>query len=333
MTWQPTASVQTLAQRARMLRAAREFFAEKNVLEMETPALSRAATTDPNITNVRCRLRFDKSSQLYLHTSPESFMKRLLAAGNPDIFQICKVFRDGEIGSRHQPEFTLIEWYRKDYDLNAMMQETCDLISALGSAVKVAPPRRFHFKYRDIFKEATRLDPLDSPTELLTDCAIRLLPHVIDRRLTEELGDDRSAWLDLLMSHIVTPGLTSDALVTVSHYPANQAALARLDPDDDSVAERFEVFYQGFELANGYRELLDANEQRRRFGAEQQIRRDKGLPKAPADEDLIAALEHGLPDCSGVAVGFDRLVMAFLVLSTIGQAQSFPLHFTRETYS
>ncbi|MBA7712825.1 Elongation factor P--(R)-beta-lysine ligase [subsurface metagenome] len=316
-----------------MLRAAHAFFAVNTVLEVETPALSFAATSDPNIENVRCRLRPREPEPLYLHTSPEAFMKRLLAAGSPDIYQICKVFRDGESGSRHQPEFTLIEWYRKAYDLNAMIQETCDLIMALGSAVNVASPRCHHHRYRDVFKQATQIDPLDSSIEQLANCANRLFPNAIDRKLTEQLGDDRNAWLDLLMSHIVIPGLEQDTIASISHYPATQAALARLDPDDDSVAERFEVFYRGHELANGYRELLDAGEQRRRFETEQQIRRDKRLPAVPADEDLIAALAHGMPDCAGVAVGFDRLIMAFLGFPDIRQVQSFALHFTRETYS
>jgi lysyl-tRNA synthetase class 2 len=333
MSWKPTASIKTLVRRAAMMRAVHDFFAADNVLEVETPALSPSATTDPNITNVPCRLSLDERTPLYLHTSPESCMKRLLAAGSPDIYQVCKVFRDGEAGTRHRPEFTLIEWYRKNYDLNAMMQETCELIEALCSTARIAPPHRDHYHYRDVFIQATQLDPLESSTGQLTECASRLLPNAIDRRLTGQLGNDRNGWLDLIMSYVVVPYLEPDVLVAISHYPADQAALARLDPDDGSVAERFELFYRGLELANGYRELLDADEQRRRFEAEQSMRREQGLPDAAVDEDLIAALKHGLPDCAGVAVGFDRVVMACLGLADIQQAQSFAPYFTRETYA
>jgi lysyl-tRNA synthetase class 2 len=325
--WRPTASLDILRQRGELLGETRRFFAARSVLEVETPVLTAAGTTDPNIRNVSCRLSTHPDQNLYLHTSPEYAMKRLLAAGSPDIYQICKVFRDGELGSVHQPEFTMIEWYRKNITLSDMIDETCALIEALficaapsGDAIA----RVLQHRYQGLFIDATGLDPLTASTEALQQCAARATDQVTDDFIAQ-LGNDRNAWLDFLMSHVVIPTMPDDRLVVVHHYPADQAALARLDPDDARFAERFEVFFRGLELANGYRELTDAEEQGRRFETDRQRRASAGLEDMPADTALLAALDRGLPDCCGVAVGFDRLIMTIKMLPAIADTMSFSL--------
>jgi lysyl-tRNA synthetase class 2 len=333
VSWRPDATPDVLRLRAQMLQRAREFFADRVVMEVETPMLSGSGTTDPNIFNVTCQLALTNPERVYLHTSPEYFMKRLLAAGCPDIYQICKVFRDSESGRRHRPEFTMIEWYRQELDLAGMIDETSVFISALGETVDQQPPPQARRTYRDAFLHAMAIDPLAATAGQLCRCAADRLADKLDNRLVDQLADDRRAWLDLLMSHVVIPSLDPEQLVAITHYPADQAALARLDPANPKVAERFEIFYKGMELANGYRELQDPGEQRRRFELEKQRRIDTGLAITEPDEDLLAALEAGLPDCSGVAVGFDRVVMCHMKLDDIAKAMSFANHLTRDTYS
>jgi lysyl-tRNA synthetase class 2 len=323
--WRPTASLQILRRRGQLLRETRNFFARLDILEVETPVLTMAGTTDPNISNISCRLTTHPDQNMYLHTSPEYAMKRLLAAGSPDIYQICKVFRDRELGSRHQPEFTMIEWYRKHITLDAMIDETCALIETLCDAGEPrgdgpGPPLRY--RYQTLFMKVTGLDPLLATREELQHCATRLTDQVTPV-FTRQLGNERNAWLDFLMSHVVIPGLPEERLIVVHHYPAGQAALARLDPDNEQFAERFEIFYRGLELANGYRELSDPVEQRRRFDADRRRRAAAGSEDIPVDNALLAALERGLPDCCGVAVGFDRLVMTIEKLPNIAEAMSF----------
>lgn len=322
--WRPTATLDVLKQRAQMLTDARAFFARLNVLEVETPALTTSGVTDPNIASIECRLAARPQQNFYLQTSPEYAMKRLLAAGGPDIYQICRVFRNQELGARHQPEFTMIEWYRKNFDLDAMIDETCALITTMLEVKRPdtgqSPVERH--RYRDLFMNATGLDPFTTRVDALTRCARELI-DAVSTDLIRHLGSDRSAWLDLLMSHVVVPTLPRERLIAVHHYPAEQAALARLDPDDTRVAERFEIFFHGLELANGYRELLDAREQRERFEDDRQRRAAAGLADMPPDDQLLAALEHGLPDCCGVAVGFDRVVMSAGALPTLASAMSF----------
>lgn len=325
--WRPTASLEILRQRAILLRETRNFFARLGLLEVETPVLSKAGSTDPNLSNVSCRLAALPKQDLYLHTSPEYAMKRLLAAGSPDIYQICKVFRDRELGSHHQPEFTMIEWYRLNVTLDEMIDETCALIRTLfESAIPRAggdalgPPARY--RYRTVFRDATGVDPLRPGPGELQQCAMRLTDRVTPE-FASQLGTDKNAWLDFLMSHVVIPGLPKEKLVVVQHYPVEQAALARLDPDDPRFAERFEVFYAGLELANGYRELLDPDEQRRRFDADRERRAATGIEDMPIDNALLAAMDCGLPDCCGVAVGFDRIIMSIEKLPDIVKAISF----------
>ncbi len=329
MPWQPTASLATLHQRARLLSATRTFFTERGLLEVDTPALVRHAVTDPHLENIQVRM--SGSQPLFLHTSPEFHMKRLLAAGAGDIWQLGKVFRDGEAGRHHEPEFTLLEWYRHGFTLPCLADETCELLGVLGAVAERAgapqtisrdPP--VQFTYAGLFQETLGVDPLAARIEDLKNCARSVLGSQLGPELCRDLGDESSLWLDLLMSHVVSQRLAGTGIAVVTGYPAAQAALARLDPQDHRVAERFEIFCRGIEVANGYRELTDAAEQRRRFSADRAFRARLGRRDVIPDPHLLAALECGLPDCAGVAVGFDRLVMVLLGLGTLQEAISFP---------
>ncbi len=321
VNWIPTAKRDVLERRAHMLQLAREFFAARSILEVETPALTGNGVSDPHIASLTTRVAARGDSPYFLHTSPEYAMKRLLASGAPDIYQICKVFRDHEIGARHQPEFTMVEWYRCGTTLDDIMAETCTFIREICKTPAVAVDQ---YRYRDILLDTCQVDPLEADAGQLANCAERMI-ETVTPDLRQRIGADRNAWLDLLMSHVVIPGLASDRLSVIHHFPANQAALARLDPNEPELAERFEVFFAGMELANGYRELTDAAEQRRRFESDLERRHTAGLPAIKPDQALLAALDHGLPECSGVAVGFDRLVMTACGLQHIDQAVSFAL--------
>ena len=319
--WQPAATIPVLERRARMLRLARDFFAARSIIEVETPALTRSGVTDPHIASLETRLAARGGQAWFLHTSPEYAMKRLLAAGAPDIFQICRVFRDREIGEMHQPEFTMVEWYRLGITLQDMFEETCAFIAEVRESPETPVDT---FRYRDVFIAACQIDPHEAEADCLADCAERLIDGVT-ADLRRQIGTDPIAWQNLLMGHVVIPGLAPGRLSVIHHFPADQAALARLDPTDPDCAERFEVFLDGIELANGYRELTDVAEQRRRFAIDGERRRAAGLPAMEPDRALLAALESGLPDCSGVAIGFDRLVMSACGLERIDQAVSFAL--------
>lgn len=296
--------------RAALLRRLRAFFDARGVLEVETPLLSRAAITDPNLASPEVALPGSKHS-LYLHTSPEFFMKRLLAAGSGDIWQLCKVFRGAEQGRRHNPEFTMLEWYRTGMDHYALMDEVAallrELMPELGSAERVT--------YGEAFQRHAALDPFEA-TQAELQSAVREFG-------LDPAGLDRDAMLDAIASHRVYPELGKKRVTCVHAFPASQAALARLDKEDPRCAQRFEVFVDGVELANGFHELSDANEQRRRFELENQRRREKGLPEMPLDENLLAALSSGFPECSGVAVGLDRVVMLAAAANSISEVISF----------
>lgn len=287
----------------------RAFFAARDVLEVETPLLATSGVTDPAIEPLTVTPVTD-SSVRYLQTSPEYAMKRLLAAYGEPVFQICKAFREAEAGPRHNPEFSLLEWYRPGYDHHQMMDEVAALLTAcLGDL----PLRKV--SYRELFQSELKIDAFKaSPTELETVARQHL-----------DLGDlsgDRDLWLDLLMSHLIEPQLKGMCLVY--DYPASQAALARLVSNgDEQVAQRFEVYVDGMELANGYYELRDAPEQRRRFEADNVRRRERGLLQRPVDEHLLAALVKGLPPCSGVALGIDRLLMLLVGASHIREVLTF----------
>jgi len=329
MPWQPTASLATLRQRAQLLSATRAFFNGRGLLEVDTPALVRHAVTDPHLENIQVRM--SGSNELFLHTSPEFHMKRLLAAGVPDIWQLGKVFRDGEAGRHHEPEFTLLEWYRHDFSLARLAEETCELLAMLATVAEgTGAPRIFtreppmHWTYAGLFRETVGVDPLTARLTDIQACAREVLGSELGPELCRDLGDEASLWLDLMMSHVVSKRLAGTGIAVVTGYPAAQAALARLNPDDQRIAERFEIFCGGIEVANGYRELTDAAEQHTRFSEDRAFRARLGRRDVVPDQHLLAALESGLPDCAGVAVGFDRLVMVLLGLGTLQEALSFP---------
>lgn len=299
-----------------MLCRARSFFAERDVLETDTPILSRSAVTDPQIESVAARLSTEPGRECYLHTSPEYCMKRLLCAGFPDIYEICKVFRDGEIGRQHQPEFTMVEWYRLGFELRDIMQDTVEFIGAVIDARHVTREPQF-LSYREAFETFAGVDPLRSVIDALAEAA------GADADLAGSLGSQRDEWLNLLIAQVIAPRFAADRLTVVHHYPASQAALARICPDDGSVADRFEVFFGELELANGYVELTDAAEQARRCQADQALRRTRSQPVRPLDDAFLEALEAGLPPCAGVAVGFDRMLMVNEEMDDIRRVQTF----------
>jgi lysyl-tRNA synthetase class 2 len=311
--WRPTATLDALRARAAVLAATRRFFDERGVLEVETPALSAAAVTDLHLHSVACRLDLDDRRPRYLQTSPEYAMKRLLAAGSGAIYQICKVFRDGERGRRHNPEFTMLEWYRPGFDHHRLMDEVDELLQAV---LGVAAGERI--SYADAFRRHAGVDP-----HAASDGELRSRVAALGVAGVEEL--DRDDLLNLLLSHVVEPRLGAGRPSFLFDYPASQAALARVRAGDPPVAERFEVFLDGLELANGFHELADPGEQRRRFEADLDERRRRGLPEVAIDERLLAALASGLPDCAGVALGVDRLVMLKIGFRDIADVIAFPI--------
>jgi lysyl-tRNA synthetase class 2 len=304
--WRPSASLEILRLRARLLARIRAFFARHDVLEVDTPALSGAATPDPALHSFVTTYHGPgprAGASCYLHTSPEFLMKRLLAAGSGSIYQVCKVFRDGEYGNLHNPEFTLLEWYRTGYDHLDLMEEVEHLLREILVDVKPLISVR-HWTYRDLFLEFTGVDPFAVKVAELRD----ILHSRHNIAAVGLSADELDPWLDLTLTHVIEPRLGS-GLVFVRDYPASQAALARLCPGEPPVAARFEMYLDGIELANGFYELADANEQRRRFSAECRRRGEAGDTAVCVDEHLLSALESGLPDCAGVALGLDRLLL------------------------
>ncbi|HUO83049.1 MAG TPA: EF-P lysine aminoacylase EpmA [Gammaproteobacteria bacterium] len=301
--WRPAATLSTLRVRADLLDRARRFFARRDVLEVDTPVLSRAAVSDPHIASLCTTVTGDAGRLRYLHTSPEYPMKRLLAAYRSDIYQICKVFRDAEVGRCHNPEFTLVEWYRIGFDTHRLMNDVAELLAELLAGYRpLGPPERL--SYREASLARAGIDPFRDDLG-----RIRRRIRESGVALPEALGVERGLWLDLLWATCVAPGLGAGQVTFVHDFPPELAALARIRRGDPDVAERFEAYLDGMELANGFHELADAAEQRARFVAELAARRRAGKSAAPLDERLLAALEAGLPDCSGVALGFDRVAM------------------------
>jgi lysyl-tRNA synthetase class 2 len=295
--------IAALRQRAALNALIRAFFAERDVLEVETPILSAAGNTEPNIDSFHTRFsgHVDAgSAQRWLRTSPEYPLKRLLAAGVGDCYELGRVFRNGEAGGRHNPEFTLLEWYRVGWDHHRLIEETAALVlAALGLVQRTATLRVID--YRGLYQQALEIDPLDASLE-------QLQAPLGQIRIDAD-GLTRDDWLDLLMTHCIQPGFDDDTMTVVHDWPASQAALARVRPGTPPLAERFELYLGAVELANGYHELNDAAEQRARFERDLATRRARGDVLPPLDEPLLAALP-GLPDCAGVAVGVDRLLMA-----------------------
>lgn len=318
--WRPTASWQAIKERAEMLQGIRAFFAKRDVLEVETPILARAGVTDVHLHNAVTRLQgpgMPRPENFYLQTSPEYAMKRLLAAGSGSIFQICKVVRDDEISQRHNPEFSMLEWYRPGFDDYALMAELDELIQD----VLACEPAEY-LTYQQAFLQVLDIDPLQS------NAKPALLQVLAQYGYESAIDDDDSldTILQLVMSLLIEPEIGQTRPCFVSHFPASQAALARIVQDDHRVSHRFELFYRGLELANGFWELTDAQQQRGRFLADNAERERLGLAKQPIDERFLAALEHGLPECSGVAVGLDRLLMLRLGLHDIADILTFPIN-------
>jgi len=297
--WRPGAGPDALQARAALLASIRAFFAGRAVLEVETPLLCSRGITDPAIEPLLVAGGLSLGADIrYLQTSPEYAMKRLLAAGSGPIYQICKAFRDGEAGSRHNPEFTLLEWYRPGMDQHQLMAEVAALVCAcLGERPWQT------LSYRELFQRSIGVDPF-------ADSLASLQRAARERVDVGGLSGDRDLWLDLLLTHCIEPWLAQQGLCFVYDYPPSQAALARLgERDGYMVGERFELYVDGLELANGYHELADAAEQRARFEGDNRRRRARGQEQRPLDEQLLAALAVGLPDCSGVALGVDRLLL------------------------
>ena len=307
--WQPSATFQQLQQRAKYLARIRDFFAQRAYLEVETPIMGKYGVTDLYLNNMTTYFR---EKIHYLQTSPEYFMKRLLAAGSGPIYQIARVFRDDELGRWHNPEFSLLEWYQLAVDHLYLIEE----ISIFFQGVCNWPPVII-YTYAEVFKLACGINPLVDSIAVLQNKLTEYNLH--DVLLQDEV--DRDQYLFLLMTHIVEPYLASlQAPVAVIDFPASQAALAQIV---GNCAQRFEIYYQGVELANGFHELINWDEQQQRFADDRQKRRLHGLVDIAMDEQFLAALEHGLPACSGVALGLDRLLALVLQQPDIAAVQAF----------
>ncbi|WP_434986056.1 EF-P lysine aminoacylase EpmA [Vreelandella zhaodongensis] len=306
--WQPVASIETLRERARLIASVRTFFVERGVLEVETPVLGQGGSTDVHLVSLATLARTDKGQRrLWLQTSPEFHMKRLLAAGSGPIFQLARSFRDGEVGVRHNIEFTMLEWYRPGFSLAELIDETTALVANILQSF--AGPV-VHYRYRELFHTYLAVDPFTTSLDNLRALAAER-GQMPAHALAEE---GRDTCLDLLMSMVIEPQLGQHELSVVVDYPASQAALARRhqDADGEWVASRFELYLNGIELANGYDELIDAEEQRLRFDNDNAERRRLGLQEVECDEQLLAALQHGMPESAGVALGLDRLIQLAL---------------------
>lgn len=322
--WRPSASMLALRERAQLLRKIRGYFDARGVMEVETPMLSQSATVDAYIDSFATEftpIGQGVSRFCYLHTSPEFAMKRLLAAGSGDIYSLGRVFRNGEAGGRHNPEFTMLEWYRVGMDDQRLMDDVSDLLSSVCQFKEV---RRCN--YGELFAEHLGLNPYTASDEEL----IQMVGDKVDARLLEL---DRNDCLDLLFSRFVEPNLGSVNSSVLEGYfvydfPATMSALARLATNQDGhpVAARFELFVNGVELANGYHELLDPTEQRGRFEEAQRMRQERGYDVYPYDSHMVAALAHGMPDCAGVAMGIDRLLMLMLGTRNIADVLAFDFH-------
>jgi lysyl-tRNA synthetase class 2 len=312
--WRPGAGLRALKMRAELYSRIRHFFAQREVLEVDVPLMGGSTVSDPHIESISVNYQDSKVSTAYfLQTSPEYFMKRLLSAGSGAIYALTKAFRNGEAGNRHNPEFTMLEWYRPDFDDHALMDEVEALLRDL---LPLDDVRRV--SYGDIFQECLAVDPHRASLDELQALAKKHIDvHWQD--------DDRDVWLDLLMTHCVEPQL-GEGLVFIYDYPESQAALAKVQNDDSGnrVARRFEAYVSGLELVNGYWELTDAAEQARRFQADIEKRQTLGLPLYPLDNKLLSALESGMPASAGVALGVDRLLMLMGAGEAISDVIAFP---------
>ena len=314
--WQPTASVKNLLTRAKLLAEIRRFFTDRGLLEVETPVLSEFGVTDVHLATFSTEFISpfgEQSKTLWLSTSPEYHMKRLLAAGSGPIFQIGKVFRNEEAGNRHNPAFTMLEWYRPHFDMYRLINEVDDLLQQILEC----PPAE-SMSYQFAFQQYVGLDPLSADLSELVEKAEK-------HQLIGAENESRDTLLQFLFSTVVEPQIGQEAPVVVYHFPASQAALAQISSEDLRVAERFEFYYKGLELANGFHELSDAREQLRRFQQDNLQREKMGLPVRAIDTRLLAALQAGIPNCSGVALGVDRVLMIAMGTESIKDVISFAI--------
>ena len=320
--WHPVCSIEILRLRAQVFDDIRRFFSARGVLEVETPLLGHGSGTDPQLdffTTDYCSPPLQHT--LFLQTSPEFAMKRLVAAGSGSIYQIAKVFRNGESGRFHNPEFTLLEWYRVGFTLPELMDEIAELMAVLFSGHSALSPTQ-RLSYQEIFQRHTGLNPLEFSYESYSDYAQNNhVPEAMDI-----CGYDHSLWLDFIFTHHVQPYLGESAVCMVYGYPACQSSLARINERNSQVSDRVEIFINGIELGNGYYELTDAKEQDRRFDKEITVRQQRNRPRAVKNNHFIAALEAGLPECSGMAIGLDRVLMLLTDSASIDDVLNFPLH-------
>ncbi|MBW5835772.1 elongation factor P--(R)-beta-lysine ligase [Yersinia enterocolitica] len=318
-SWQPSAPIANLLKRAAIMAEIRRFFADRGVLEVETPTMSQATVTDIHLVPFQTRFVGPGAADgltLYMMTSPEYHMKRLLAVGSGSIYQLGRSFRNEEAGRHHNPEFTMLEWYRPHYDMYRLMDEVDDLLQQILDCDSSE-----RLSYQQAFLRHLDIDPLSADKAQLREAAAKLdLSNIAD---TEE---DRDTLLQLLFTVGVEPHIGRDKPAFVYHFPASQASLAVISTEDHRVAERFEVYFKGIELANGFHELTDGDEQLKRFEQDNRSREKRGLPQHPIDMNLIDALKHGLPDCSGVALGVDRLVMLALGAERLSDVIAFPVN-------
>jgi lysyl-tRNA synthetase class 2 len=321
--WKPSATVDCLKQRAQLIDKIRNFFKARDVIEVETPLLCSSTATDPFIHSFETSLIEPGSNQgkkLYLQTSPEFLMKRLLAAGMGSIYQICKAFRNEEFGRLHNPEFTILEWYRLNFDHHQLMNEVdCFLQEILSTA------RAQRMSYDQLFLESLQIRPHTASITELRECGAN---HGLTIQDAESADLTRDDWLQLLMTHFIEPHLGFEAPVFIYDFPESQAALAKIRHENPPVAERFEVYIKGLEIANGYHELCEPQEQQSRFEADNRKRQQLGHSQIPIDHQLIAALQHGLPTCAGIALGIDRLIMLALERSHIEDVIAFSVERT-----
>ncbi|MGL9769163.1 MAG: elongation factor P--(R)-beta-lysine ligase [Sodalis sp. (in: enterobacteria)] len=314
--WKPSAPIVNLLKRTVIISQIRRFFNDRGLLEVETPAMSQATVTDIHLVPFQtCFFRPGSADgiPLYLMTSPEYHMKRLLAAGSGPLFQLCHSFRNEEYGRYHNPEFTILEWYRPHYDMYRLMNEVDDLLQQILDCDHAEM-----FSYQEVFTQYMEIDPLSADKIQLYDAAIKW-----NLGEAASLENDRDTLLQLLFAVVVEPNIGHDKPAFIYHFPASQAALAKINSQDCRVANRFEVYFKGIELANGFHELTDAQEQRQRFEQDNRKRVAMNLNEQPIDENLLAALAQGIPECSGVALGVDRLVMLALKADRLSDVIAF----------
>jgi lysyl-tRNA synthetase class 2 len=315
MKWQPTASNETLQLRAAILSDIRQFFANRNVLEVDTPLMSHGTITDPYVTGIPATFKTlgtDNETICYLQTSPEYAMKRLLAAGSGPIYQLCKAFRQGDVGRLHNPEFTMLEWYRPGFDHHQLMDEMDALLQRI-----LKKPVAERVTYAEIFYRELAIDPHTIGVDALQKVALSQDIHLVTPLKTV------NAYLDLLWTHIIEPRVGLERPLFIYDFPASQASLAKVRDTTPPLASRFEVYFGGVELANGFHELQNWQEQEQRFKGDLEYRAENGLPPLPMDKRLLHALKQGIPDCAGVALGVDRLIMLALQYTQLAKVLSF----------